>query len=212
MYEIADASRGHLVTSLRGLGALKSELEQENVHALEFENLKSLDTPSLEAIWLRWRDKEMEKRVAWSIFEYDCTLSTLTSKRGAFSIAELPARLPCSESLWEAHSPQAWASMISFATGPANGFLLHPLLRDTIAHKSMLNAVPAWAKRICAQVISRLLWDLREIEDISSPDIMGIPSLAAGHQETKRNLLQSLDELEASVTSPTCTSEITNMK
>ena len=212
MYEIADASRGLLVTSLRGLGALAAEAEHKATDGLDLMNLKRLDAAALEATWLRWRDNEMEKRIAWSVFEYDCTMSTLTSKRGAFKIAELPARLPCIESIWEAHSPQAWASMISFATSPPLGLAFYPLLRDIIAQRPVLDSVPAWAKRLCAQAIGRLLWDLREIEDASSPLILGLQSLATNHLETKRDLLKSLAALHDSSSHPTCTSDIVNMK
>lgn len=212
LYELADASRGLLVTSLRGLGVLLPESEHEDSALLDYTNLKQLNAAALESKWLRWRDKEMEKRMAWSVFEFDCTLCTLTSKRGAFSIAELPARLPCSESVWEAHSSQAWASMLPFASSPATGLLFYPLLRDIIAQKPALAQVPAWAKRLCAQAIGRLLWDLREIEDASTPSILGLPSLGRAHNETKTTLLKSLTALHDSLSRPTCTSDLVNMK
>lgn len=150
--------------------------------------------------------------MAWAVFEYDCTLSTLSSKRGAFGIAELPARLPCSENLWEAHSAQAWASMISFSTSPPEGLLFYPFLRDIIAQKSVLEAAPAWAKRICSQAIGRLLWDLQEVEDASTPNVLGLPSLTVAHESTKSTLLKSLSNLHDSLVHPTCISDIVNMK
>ncbi|KAK5075678.1 hypothetical protein LTR70_010026 [Exophiala xenobiotica] len=146
LYELADASRGLLVTSLRGLSILSSDREAHNNND-DFLDLKRYTAAELEQAWIRWRDKEMEKRVAWAVFEFDCTLSTMTGKRGTFSIAELPAKLPCSESLCETHSAKAWASMISFATSPPDGVLFYPLLRDILAHKPIANSNPAWAKR-----------------------------------------------------------------
>lgn len=212
LYELADASRGLLVTSLRGLGILSSDREAQNSNDSGFSDLKRYTAAELEQAWLRWRDKETEKRVAWAVFEFDCTLSTMTGKRGTFSIAELPAKLPCSESLWEAHSAKAWASMISFATSPPDGVLFYPLLRDVLAHKPIANSNPAWAKRLCAQAVGRLLWDLKEIEDASQPNILGLPSLAQSQKATRQRLLESLTLLHDSLSKPTSTAEVINMK
>lgn len=189
-----------------------SHTEREGANPLALNGVKGLDASTLEATWLDWVEKERKKRIAWSAFEYDCTLSTLTSKRGAFNIAELPARLPCMESMWEAHSAQSWASLLSFTSSPAAGLPFYAILRDIIAQKPVLGSVPPWAKRLCAQAIGRMLWDLREIEDACSPHILGLPSLVASHQETKRALLTSLTELHDSLSNPTCTSDIVNMK
>lgn len=191
---------------------LASDIEREELNGVNLKDLKKMDISTLERTWLRWSEKEMEKRLAWAVFEFDCTLSTLTSKRGAFNIAELPTRLPCAESLWEAHSAQAWASMVSFAPSPPSGLLFYHILRETIAGKSELDPAPAWGKRICAQVIGRLLWDLREIEDASSSDMLGLPSLASSHQQTKLTLLKSLAAVHDSLSHPTCTSDIVNLK
>jgi hypothetical protein len=171
-----------------------------------------MDSSKLEQAWNRWRDIELERRVAWSVFEFDCTLSTLTSKRGAFSISELPTKLPCSESLWDAPSANAWASVVSFSASPVEGVPFYPLLRSIIARKTVSESVPAWAKRICTLVLSRLLWDLRELEDASTPDVLGLPSLADSHKATRENLLASLMALSNSLSRPTCTYDVINMK
>lgn len=84
LYEIADASRALLVTSLRGLGVLSSDSEQMGPTTLDSNQIKQMDATTLEATWFQWRYKEMAERLARSIFEFDCTLSTLTSKRGTF--------------------------------------------------------------------------------------------------------------------------------
>ncbi|KAI1360193.1 hypothetical protein F5Y08DRAFT_317903 [Xylaria arbuscula] len=211
LYEIADASRGLLVTSLRGLGILSSDSEQADPITLDLNQVKQMDAAALEAAWLQWRNKEMEKRLAWSIFEFDCTLSTLTSKRGTFRIAELPSRLPCSESLWEAHTAHAWGSILPFARGPPIGVPLYALLRDLMAYQPLPDYVPAWGKRLFAHVIGRMLHDLREIEDASSPANLGLSSLAKAHQETKSTLLKSLTLIQMSLSKPMCTSDLVSM-
>lgn len=171
-----------------------------------------MDYSTLERAWNRWRDTELERRIAWSVFEFDCTLATLTSKRGAFSISELPIKLPCSESLWDAPSANAWASVVAFSASPPGGISFYPLLRNIMTHKTVPSMLPAWAKRICALVISRLLWDLREIEDISSSKILGLPYLVDAHKATRENLLASLSAVNYSLSQPTCTNDVVNMK
>ncbi|PSN72957.1 hypothetical protein BS50DRAFT_174443 [Corynespora cassiicola Philippines] len=210
LYEIADASRGLLVTSLRGLGILSSDTEHNDVYALDPKQLKKMSAPALEASWLQWRDKEMEKRISWSVFEFDCVLSTLTSKRGAFRIAELPSRLPCCENIWSAHSAQAWVAILPFATSSPPGMLFYPLLQDIIAGKPVPGHTPAWGKRLCVHALSRMLWDLREVEDAGINNL-GLSALATAHQETKHSLLQALLALEAALSRPTSTFEIVNM-
>ena len=127
-------------------------------------------------------------------------------------MAELPARLPCSDNIWEAHSAQAWASMIHFASSPAIGLPFYSLLRDITAQRAVLGSVPAWAKRLCAQALGRQLLDLRELEETSKPDILGLPSLGTAHEETKTTLLNSLSALHASLSNPSSTSDLVNMK
>lgn len=212
LYELADASRGLLVTGLRELGVLSSDAEQNESTKIDFQGLKRMDATTLEQSWNRWRDMELERRVAWSVFEFDCTLSTLTGKRGAFSISELPNKLPCSESLWDAPSANAWASVVSFSASPPGGLPFYPLLRNIISRKTVPESVPAWAKRICALVISRLLWDLREMEDASSPEVLGLPSLVDSHKATRENLLASLMSVSNSLSRPACTYDVINMK
>lgn len=212
LYELADASRGLLVTGLRESGVLSSDAERSEASKIDFQGLKKMDAPILEQSWNLWRDIEIERRVAWSVFEFDCALSTLTSKRGAFSISELPTKLPCSESLWDAPSANAWASVVSFSASPPDGIPFYPLLRNIIARNAVSESVPAWAKRICALVISRLLWDLRELEDAASPQVLGLSSLANCHKATRENLLASLTALSNSLSRPTCTYDVINMK
>lgn len=167
---------------------------------------------ALERAWNCWRDTELKRRIAWSVFEFDCSLSTLTSKRGAFSISELPTKVPCPENVWEAPSANAWASLAGLCTSPPSGILFCPLLRETIAQNSISSTVPPWGKRICALVICRLLWDLREIEDISSSKLLGISSSVDIHKATREGLLSSLSAVSSSLSRPNCLNDVVNLK
>lgn len=212
LYELADASRGLLATGLRELGVLSSDAAQSDSIPCDFQPLKKMDPSTLERAWNRWRDTEFERRVAWSVFEFDCTMSTLTSKRGALSISELPIKAPCLENLWEAPSANAWASVASFSTGIQSDISFYPLLQNIIAQRDIRNVTPAWAKRLCSLVISRFLGDLREIEEISSSKVLGLSSLVDVHKKTRENLLASLSGMSNSFSRPTCMNEMANIK
>ncbi|WP_237150030.1 hypothetical protein, partial [Metapseudomonas otitidis] len=85
-------------------------------------------------------------------------------------------------------------------------------LRSIISRKVVPDFVPSWSKRICALVISRLLWDLREMRDASTPDVLGLSSLSDSHKAALQSLLGSLMALNDSLTTPTCTYDVVNMK
>lgn len=78
--------------------------------------------------------------------------------------------------------------------------------------KVVLDFVPSWSKRICALVISCLLWDLREMRDVSAPDVLGLSSLPDSHKAALQNLLDGLMAVKDLLTAPTCTYDVVNMK
>ncbi|KIY01633.1 uncharacterized protein Z520_03185 [Fonsecaea multimorphosa CBS 102226] len=192
LYANADCSRGILMGCLRGMGLLKSRISTE----VEWEDFKSpLPNENATTEWLRWKDQEQEKRIAWSSFEYDCTLCTLTSRRGAADLQELPAFLPCAEPLWDARSPQAWAALYSRLTPTARGAATAKVLRNLLAGKGIPEDLPAWGKRLCAQSIGRLLWDIKQLDIMATTEYLKLPSLAAAQRQTKSTLLQGLNAL-----------------
>lgn len=210
LYELADAARGVMVTSLRGIGVLADDAESEDIPTDPI-GLRQLDDAALEDAWVKWRGRELMKRVAWMVFEFDCTISTMTNKRGAFNISELPNKLPCSNSLWEAHSARAWLSMMSFSAGPIVGSSFYVLMQNLSGSRMDLSTVPAWGKRLCALAISRVLWDLKEMKTASAPSMFGMSSLAAGYKASSEGMLQNLDVLNESLSSPTSTAEVVNL-
>jgi len=155
LYENADGSRGILVTSLRAMGMLRPRLRIENSDIAESSRRGHRSSTE----WSKWRNEEMEKRITWGSFEYDCSLCTLTSRRGIVDLHELPSRLPCAEALWEAPSAQAWSALASCATSSLMGAFVPQMLRD-ILRKNLSPGRSSLGKRLCAQVIGRLLWDL----------------------------------------------------
>ncbi|OAL34627.1 hypothetical protein AYO20_06044 [Fonsecaea nubica] len=205
LYANADCSRGILMGCLRGMGLLKSRISTE----VEWEDFKSpLPNENAATEWLRWKDQEQEKRIAWSSFEYDCTLCTLTARRGAADLQELPSFLPCTEPLWDARSPQAWAALYSRLTPTARGASTAKILRNLLAGKGIPEDLPAWGKRLCAQSIGRLLWDIKQLDIMATTEYLKLPSLAAAQRQTKSTLLQGLNALCESMYSLTSTADL----
>src|SRR5436305_715928 len=105
LFEVADASRSLLINSSRSMGLFSSS------SAVRTQNLTTtssasddpylpvngiLDDEKLQERWLAWRDDEADKRLAWCIFEYDCSISTLSNRRGNIAFNDMCVRMPVS--------------------------------------------------------------------------------------------------------------------
>lgn len=165
-------------------------------------------------MWRAWIAREQERRAAWAAFEYDCSLCTLTSRRGAVDLGELPQHLPCLEALWEAASATAWYALRSRV--PTSSF--SPSLSEVLKTASSVTqgrelTLGSWAKRLCAQVVGRLLWDLKQLEVVTMPEHLGLlPSLTDAHRQSKEDLLVVLRNLFALTMSPSSTSDLITHK
>ena len=159
----------------------------------------------IETRWHTWRKKEELKRLAWSIFEYDCSFSTLSNRRGAITLNDISTRMPCAEALWEAPTAQAWNALLESGVFPLSaekGSEFYPTLRDVISGKMSPEALTSWGRRLCAQAMGRILWDFKELEEsvLSSPGDpnsgngggLGLPMLSPGLKPAKETLLRSL--------------------
>ncbi|KIW02577.1 uncharacterized protein PV09_06028 [Verruconis gallopava] len=204
LYQNADRSRGVLIGSLRGLGLLNSNLHIED--DMQDFSLASANSSTIHSEWIAWIGIERERRTAWASFEYDCSLCTLTSRRGAVDLSELPRRLPCPESLWEAPSATAWVALRSRLGSNATGTPYSNVLSAVLANKPVPEHTSCWGKRLCAQIIGRMLWDLKQLEILSARDYFGLASLSAVQQQPKASLLRALDNLVNSMDHPTSTS------
>ncbi|KIX96158.1 uncharacterized protein Z520_07936 [Fonsecaea multimorphosa CBS 102226] len=212
IHESADNFRGILVLSLRRTGVYRSRNATDpwNLGVPDLAELDLEDSSRLEAAWLQWRTTEMAKRLAWCLFEYDNSLSCLTTKRGVVSLQELPDRLPCNESLWEAHSIRAWASMALLTENTLHGAQFRPVLRELLNGKPTIDKLSTWWKRCCAHTISRLLWDLKEVDN-SISNLFAPDSLTESQKPLRRSLLQSLKVLHDSATQPSRHDDLVHM-
>jgi len=205
-----------LVGSLRGIGLFRSRLSiEDDAHELRPRgDLFSTATrsPSLQSEWLRWRDIERERRVAWASFEYDCSLCTLTNRRGAIDLSELPTYLPCTEALWQASSAQAWQALHTHSPPAARDASLPTVLRNLLGAKPLSLTVSSWGKRLCSQIVGRLLWDLKQLEAAWISDFLGITSLHCAQRQMKESLLHAFSSLSTSMTVATTSSELIHFK
>ncbi|KAH8689506.1 fungal-specific transcription factor domain-containing protein [Talaromyces proteolyticus] len=206
LYQDADRFRGVLIGSLRGLGLFQSQVPCEVDRSSHLQVQAGMT--EIQASWLRWRDQEQEQRLAWSVFEYDCSLCTLTNRRGMVDIGELPSRLPCIEALWEAPSAEAWRTLSSRLSAVASGPSLMPAIRVITAGKKLPPGLSSWGKRLCSQIIGRLLWDLKQMEGMSILRCLGLPRPMSLENHTKNTLLQTFDKLVTEIQAPESTKEI----
>ncbi|EEY23913.1 conserved hypothetical protein [Verticillium alfalfae VaMs.102] len=206
LYQNADRSRGILIGSLRGMGLLSSRwsVGEDVGHEASL----ATDPKHADQEWSIWVSREKERRSAWASFEYDCSLCTLTSRRGAVDLSELPRMLPCTESLWNAPSAQAWVALRS-RLGPGSlSPTLSTILKAALAGHAFPSHLGTWAKRLCGQVIGRLLWDLKQLEIVAMPEHFGLTSLLSAHQQSKQSLLGALRKLLKSMDTVSTTSEL----
>ncbi|KAF5562337.1 hypothetical protein FNAPI_3233 [Fusarium napiforme] len=209
LYQNADRSRGLLIGGLRGIGLLnpRSSITLSQDH----DTIRGSEDDSVLANdWKNWVKMESGRRAAWAAFEYDCSLCTLTSRRGIVDLSELPSELPCPESMWNASSARAWFALMSRLGQDDSRPNLSKVLKQALAGRELPTSLGSWAKRLCAQVIGRLLWDLWQIEVVAMPEYLGLGSIVAAHQDTKRSLLKGLNNLVESLSSPSSTSDLTS--
>ncbi|KAH0828524.1 hypothetical protein FOPE_01487 [Fonsecaea pedrosoi] len=213
LYQVADRSRGILIGSLRGLGILRSyfsvSVEGEKEKGDQYTDHRDRNA-RLHQDWISWRDQQQELRLAWTVFGFDYTLSTLTSKRGGIDLSELPTRLPCADSLWTAPSAQAWAALKVDMSETATGASLAFCLRSIVAGKQLPPDLPPYSRRYCTTVLDRLLWDLKQLDMVFMTGCLGLPQSSSGQQERKTTLLEILGKIRHSLSRPRSNEELIN--
>lgn len=163
--------------------------------------------------WTQWIIQEQEKRVTWSCFEYDCSLCTLTGRRGAIDLSELPSRLPCAEELWDAPTGMAWRAL-GLHSPTSFGASVDVVLRELMAGRPIPSdtSLSSWAKRLCGQIIGRVLWDLKQLDTLSLSGWLGLTPLQSAQNQAKMSLLKSFDNLALGINCPLSTKELIDYK
>ncbi|RGP81462.1 hypothetical protein FLONG3_400 [Fusarium longipes] len=207
LYQDADRSRGLLIGGLRGIGLLKP---RSAVGLVEIQDHLPVsgDERAIYKAWREWVTQESGRRAAWAAFEYDCSLCTLTSRRGVVDLSELPSLLPCPDSIWNATSAQAWLALMSRLEPDNSRPNTSVLLKLALAGRELPPYLGSWAKRLCSQILGRLLWDLWQLEVVAMPEYLGLSSIVTAHEESKRSLLKGLNNLVSSLAAPSSTSDL----
>jgi hypothetical protein len=107
---------------------------------------------------------------------------------------------------------QAWAALYMRLTPTARGASTAKMLRNLLAGKGVPEDLPAWSKRLCAQSIGRLLWDIKQLDIMATSEYLRLPSLAAAQRQTKSTLLQGLNTLTESMYTLSSTAELIHYK
>lgn len=184
---------------------VNSEEEQEGTNATSNGEILDLE-------WKSWISREAGRRAAWAAFEYDCSLCTLTSRRGIVDLSELPNFLPCADYIWSATSAQAWYALQSRLDANTINPSLSKMLRLALAGRELPSALGFWAKRLCSQVIGRLLWDIKQLEVMAMPEYCGLGTLISAQRDSKASLLKGFNTLMESLSAPLSTSDLISYK
>lgn len=190
-----------------GLLASRLSIEGEKTDLQPSRSTTNMD--DVQGEWIQWIDHEREKRVAWASFEYDCSLATLTGRRGAVDLGELPCRFPCAEALWEAPSAQAWRSLSLLSY---SGTSVAAVLERVMSRKSVPEELSSWGKRLCCQIIGRLLWDMKQLEVAYLSKALRLPSLLAVQHQGKLSLLDGFENIRRSIRNPVSSKELIDHK
>jgi len=143
-----------------------------------------LNASSLEVRWREWREKEGMKRLAWGIFEYDSSFSTLSNRRGAITISDITIGIPCSELLWEAPTATAWEALLAHEPD-VRKLLFYRTLKGIISDEFDTNILTSWGKRLCAQAMGRIMWDFKELEE----SVLSVSPMGAAYFKPQKEIL-----------------------
>lgn len=145
--------RSFLIDSLKSLKLLGSGMSGRDGPAQE----RVAPTRSEHAEWTAWVAHELEIRTTWAVFEFDCSYSLLTNSPCAIDLRDLPLRFPCSDELYDAPDAQSWADLRFQSPYCAQGPLVSTVVAATAAKKVLSDHISPWSKRLCTQVLERIL-------------------------------------------------------
>lgn len=106
--------------------------------------------------WRAWANHEQKVRVAWMVFEYDCSLSLLTGRPCAIALKHLPKVFPCEDALYNAPDAYTWAELVPSSSG-LRGPEVFSIINLTLNRLSLPHTASSWTKRLCAHIFERLL-------------------------------------------------------
>ncbi|KAM0260888.1 hypothetical protein ACHAQJ_002507 [Trichoderma viride] len=164
LYFWADQLRGCMINGLRGHDMLGPNTD--NLSSTSSQSSASFTSVDIE--WRAWVNCEQKLRVAWMVFEHDCSLALFTTSPCAIELRHLPKRFPCNQTLYDAPDARAWAEIKSQSPDSVQG----PLVTDIVAmawEKSELpHGMSPWSKRLCTQIFEHVLRGTLMPDDIDA--------------------------------------------
>lgn len=82
------------------------------------------------------------------------------------------------------------------------------LLRSLLSGEDLPVHVSSWGKRLCSQIIGRLLWDLKQMEAIWVSDYLGVTALSSAQKQMKKTLLVAFGSLATTMRLASTVSEL----
>ncbi|KAM0465388.1 hypothetical protein ACHAPV_001435 [Trichoderma viride] len=117
--------------------------------------------------WCAWVNQEQKLRVAWMVFEYDCSLSLLTGRPCAIALGHLPKVFPCEDALYNAPNAGAWGDLVSNNLS-LQGPEVSSIITLTLNRLNLPQTASSWTKRLCAHIFERLLRGLLDPDQQNS--------------------------------------------
>lgn len=159
IYQHADRARSYMIQGLQAHHLLGPNL---------FDPVDILPRPCLtaDAIYTEWRawvNHEQKLRVAWMVFEYDCSLSLLTGRPCAIVLKHLPKVFPCEDALYNASDAYTWSELAS-RTSSLQGPEVSSIITLALNRLNLPHTASSWTKRLCAHIFERLLRGLLDPE------------------------------------------------
>lgn len=152
VHEHADRVRSYMVEGLQAQNLLgPNQFDPGDILPPSCSTPEAVNTE-----WLAWVNYEQKVRVAWMVFEYDCSLSLLTGRPCAISLKHLPKVFPCEDALYNAPNAYTWAELAPRSAGLRGPEVLR-VINLTINRTSLPHTASSWAKRLCAQIFERVL-------------------------------------------------------
>lgn len=208
--------RSFLIDSLKNLKLLGSDTSGRDGPA----QVHVAPTRSEQAEWTAWVAQELEIRTTWAVFEFDCSFSLLTNSPCAIHLRDLPLRLPCSDELYNAPDAECWADLRFQSPYRDQGPQVSTVVAATAARKVLSDHISPWSKRLCTQVLERILrgymGQTQRDSTIAAARHHGL-DLGSATTEKAESLLWSISFLgksvhEAAISKPLSTMDLFNFR
>ncbi|KAL2067603.1 hypothetical protein VTL71DRAFT_2028 [Oculimacula yallundae] len=198
-YEFAEGGRGILVTACRRARLL----DCRPVSRVEIDLYQRPGRSQMEAVWLAWVETERRKRLGLSIYIFDCQYPALFNNQPYVSKADTTnCVFPCSDQLWDAHSPETWKMIVGPPDMPPPTYYLHALncclLRKWIKPSPPIVQAGEFGKIVLMYALHTHVFEWRQSTSMLNPTgLMGLGNSAhdmgEGLRQRRKWLVDGLD-------------------